>query len=873
METMCTAALKQQIEQEFAAFEQRNPALAGELAGSLAGCLPAEQLVLKFYYSTMPYSDAVNYPLEIFLDYARHSIFLWQNSPFVKQIPPAIFWNYAVHYRVNAEEILPCRSEFYNRIKAQIKAESVTETVLAINYWCAGEVTYQTTDERSASALAVFRAGLGRCGEESVFAVQVLRSAGIPARQIYAPWWAHCDDNHAWVEVWIDGEWRFLGACEPEEVLDQGWFTGAASRAILVQSRVFLPCSWSNQPEHEPIISRQGCVTILNQTARYAKTARIDIRVRDQKGDWLAGAEIKLGIFNYAAFAESVTAATDRNGWYQIETGLGSIRIFACWQGLTAVRDITVTDHLEVILVLQRSVDSFKEKQPREFDCIASADGNPAVAVLSDRQQIWAQERLAESSAHLKKKEDDLAAQVFAADLGALFEEEENQQSAAAIAAVSRGNVLQLKAYLSGGDDVQERNLRLELLGILPDKDWRDVRSGVLEEHWQAAYQYRDRFDAPVFNAGIANPRIWWEPLYCWRAEILQMLSAEQIRRWQQAPEEAVEYVGKQIKECDQFDSPALVVRPDRCLKYGIGNRRSKAILTVALLRTIGVPARLNPVEGSIEYYRNGGYHSSGAVATSKCRLLLEFLPGVQWSYRENWSLARFDQQSNYFKQLELDKKAPDQGGQLVLGLLPGSYRLTTANRLPNGNVMAKEWDFVLEEQGAAIPVSLRRAAAADMFVEVPLPQFALLDQNNRCHTVSDFSTEICSLLVWLKEREEPTEHILNELYEHHQVFGQLPLQLILILPKPLQAFSPTLEKVRKVFPESQLWYAKDSKTAEKVARKMYVDPGKMPLLVLTDETGKGIYGTSGYNVGTGAMLIKLVQIWQTDKTGHEPEK
>ena len=69
--------------------------------------------------------------------------------------------------------------------------------------------------------------------------VNVLRSAGIPARQVYVPRWSHCDDNHAWVEVWCDGTWYFTGACEPLPILNQGWFIHASSRAMMVHSRIF----------------------------------------------------------------------------------------------------------------------------------------------------------------------------------------------------------------------------------------------------------------------------------------------------------------------------------------------------------------------------------------------------------------------------------------------------------------------------------------------------------------------------------------------------------------------------------------------------------------------------------------------------------
>ena len=46
----------------------------------------------------------------------------------------------------------------------------------------------------------------------------VLWAVGIPARQVYTPRWAHTDDNHAWVEAWVDGEWHYLGASEPAPV-------------------------------------------------------------------------------------------------------------------------------------------------------------------------------------------------------------------------------------------------------------------------------------------------------------------------------------------------------------------------------------------------------------------------------------------------------------------------------------------------------------------------------------------------------------------------------------------------------------------------------------------------------------------------------
>jgi transglutaminase-like putative cysteine protease len=65
----------------------------------------------------------------------------------------------------------------------------------------------------------------------------LVSGAGTAARQVYTPRWAHSDDNHAWVEVWIDGKWSYLGACEPDVDLNMGWFTEPSKRVMLVHTR------------------------------------------------------------------------------------------------------------------------------------------------------------------------------------------------------------------------------------------------------------------------------------------------------------------------------------------------------------------------------------------------------------------------------------------------------------------------------------------------------------------------------------------------------------------------------------------------------------------------------------------------------------
>lgn len=145
--------------------------------------------------------------------------------------------------------------------------------------------------------MTMYRCGKGRCGEESAFAAAVCRSVGIAARQVYAPRWAHCDDNHAWVEVYIHGRWHFLGACEPEEELDRGWFSGPAGRAILIHSRCF--CDYDCGGMQEEWIGREDGVYYLNETASYAKTCRLTVTVKDASGRPARGGAGRCGDTEY----------------------------------------------------------------------------------------------------------------------------------------------------------------------------------------------------------------------------------------------------------------------------------------------------------------------------------------------------------------------------------------------------------------------------------------------------------------------------------------------------------------------------------------------------------------------------------------------
>ncbi|MGE5496944.1 MAG: transglutaminase-like domain-containing protein, partial [Syntrophothermus sp.] len=160
---------------------------------------------LKFLYAYMPVNDLADYDGEFFLKQVRTALKARDTFSWGRQIPEDIFRHFVLPCRVNNENLDTARCVFYEELKNRLKNMPMKEAALEVNHWCHEKVNYEGSDGRTSAPLSTVKTSHGRCGEESTFAVTALRAAGIPARQVYTPRWASCDDNHAWVEVWIDG--------------------------------------------------------------------------------------------------------------------------------------------------------------------------------------------------------------------------------------------------------------------------------------------------------------------------------------------------------------------------------------------------------------------------------------------------------------------------------------------------------------------------------------------------------------------------------------------------------------------------------------------------------------------------------------------
>ena len=809
------------------------------LEEQLSALSPDCALLTRWCYSASPLSDWANYDFALFRACAEHGLFLREHSPLAKALPETLFLNYVLHPRVNEEALCDCRGFFYTQLRDRVEGLSAREAALAVNYWNAEQVCYRSTDDRTISALDAWRSGFGRCGEESAFAVNALRAAGLPARQVYTPRWAHCDDNHAWVEVFCDGAWHFLGACEPEETLDCGWFTGAASRALLVHSRCF-----GTPAADEEIISVDGAVTFLNQTARYAPVRMLTAQVREPDGRLAAGAEVTFGILNESQVFPAAVVRTDDAGTARLRCGYGDLIVQARKNGLCCERLCAAAQETLELTLAEPEAPAGRWT---DFQICAPKERMPTREAPTPAQKARAAEKLAAANEKRRLRTeaafDAARARKIAGKSGYGAEAEEFLRAGC-------GNFEEIAEFLE--NTVDPVQAKLALLRTLSEKDMRDVRPEVLHEALECCVDISPE-DAFTMRY-IVSPRIGTEPLSCWRRSLIAGFSDAQKRAFRKNPAAIWQWIVENIRQTPEAEYRQLVTLPAGAMRLRCADARSQRLLFAAVCRTLGIAARLDPASGAAEYFSEGRFRSPEAGRTAAAALCFEKQPGETWRPGTDFGLSHLEDGAWRSRTIS----GQWDGDRRTVPLCPGVYRILTDNRLPNGNLHAARMELRLET-GETKSVSLRKqpVSFAELAVDFTLADFQAVNMDGHLAPAAAL-TERPTLLIWLEEGREPTEHLLNELLERRSRIRRLNAGLRLLLRERQALRNEKLRSVLDAFPEAEVWLTEDS--AEPAARSAYVEPERLPLLLVCDRPRHIVHASAGYRVGSVDTALDLVQ-------------
>ena len=811
-----------------------------------------EQEALKFLYAYMPLADVTDYPTSFFADNVRMSFKARKEMPWGKNVPELLFRHFVVPIRVNNEALDNARSVFYNELKDRIKGMSMMDAIIEVNHWCHEKVTYQPSDARTSAPLATLKTATGRCGEESTFAVAALRAVGIPARQVYTPRWAHTDDNHAWVEAWADGKWYFLGACEPEPVLNLGWFNAPASRAMLMHTRAF-----GNYNGPEEVMLRTSNFTEINLTSNYAPVAPIDFYVKDSEGKPVENARVEFKIYNYAEFFTAVTKYTDANGHTSLSAGIGDLVVWASKNGKYTYQKVSFGKDKETILTLPEgaptsSVGALETSAPPKctYLDIVPPKEDPQLPYVSDEMHKENQRRFAL---------EDSIRKAYTATFPTMEEAKRINERGAEYIFKSRGNKQTIVDFINRHSDNEDRVMGI--LATLSDKDLRDITTEILEDSYNAT---TDQLSPRVEDELITIPfKQYFEKAFSKKA-------ADAFRA---DPMKLVEWIKKNIRLNPDKKALRIAQTPVGVMKSKITDERSRDIFFVDVARSLGIEAQKDAVTGKIQYKKNGEWQdvkfdntadkTSTAAALGTIKLTYEptkLLDNPK--YYSHFTISRIE--NGTAQLLNFDEGQADMGNGTTWSntfkngykLDAGTYMLTTGTRLANGSVLASNRIFeIVKGQTTTLPLEIRQntnevtvigSFNSESLVTKDGKEVSLLSQTGRGYYVVGI----------LGVGQEPTNHALHDIEKMKEAFEAWGRPVVLLFESEADAAKFNHDEFPGLPSTVQFALDKDGSVRKQIAREMkLMNEKQMPMFIIADTFNRVVFVSQGYTIGLGEQM------------------
>lgn len=811
-----------------------------------------EREAMMFLYAYMTPGDIADYSGDFYLNNVRLALQTRENTSWGKNIPDLIFRHFVLPVRVNNENLDNAREVFYNELMPRIKDLSTRDAVLEVNHWCHEKVVYTPSDSRTSAPLATVKTAYGRCGEESTFLVAALRAVGIPARQVYTPRWAHTDDNHAWVEAWVDGKWFFLGACEPEPVLNLGWFNAPASRGMLMHTKVF---GAYNGPED--VMKQTANYTEINIIDNYGESALLEVLVKDANNHPVKGANVEFKIYNYAEFYTVARKTTDDNGHASLSAGIGDMLVYASQNGKFGFQKASFGKEKQITVVLDHQPgDNFT----LPFNIVPPAE-KVNLPEVTDEQR-------AENTRRMNLEDSIRNAYVNGFPTAEQAETFAKKQSldpkqTTEFILKSRGNYADIMQFLKNASQKNMGLRALELLSTVSDKDLRDTPCTILEDHLYNT-------DSKASITEVLAPRIAAEMLTPYRSYLQKNIPAELAEKFTQSPQTLVNWCKDSLIIRDDLNTLFTKTSPEGVWRSRVTDTGSREIFFVAVARSLGIPAWKDEVNGNVYYRQNNepvkvDFEAAISTKPSEGTLQANYQPIPRLrnpKYYSHFSLSKFNngtfQLQNYPEGNTTWESLLKKGAKMETGY----YMLVSGNRLANGSVLSNISFFNVEE-GKTSKVQLK-----------------MRDNSEEIRVIGNFDSEARFTLAQTKEEtsvlattgrgyyivgvlgvgQEPTNHALKDIEIKKDDFEKWGRTLLLLFTDE-EAYRKFNRKDFPNLPSTAVFgIDTDGKIRKMIADNMKLaNGGQLPVFIIADTFNRIVFESHGYTIGLGEQMIHLI--------------
>jgi hypothetical protein len=658
------------------------------------------------------------------------------------------------------------------------------------------------------------------------------------------------------VEVWIDGKWLYLGACEPEPDLNIGWFDEPSRRTMLVHTRTY----GRFFGDEEVVVSHER-FSELNLTANYSAVKDIFVRTIYPDGTAADSARVEFRLYNYAEYYPIATAFGNQQGITRLKTGIGDLLIWASKNGRYGYRKFSVPETDTLTLVLDADA---KKEYSENLDMVPPHTVKVEVKV-TDEQRTSNNRRLAQEDSirnnYMATFKDSAWASAFASKMGF------DSDTLRSFIFKSYGNWDQISFFLEKNRD-NSRYL-LSFARQISDKDLSDTPEPVLTDHFVTALNQPEIPGLPkdIFMQYVLSPRISTEILSPWRSFLLKEFGNDFSARVQGDISVLTNWMRQNIVIDDVANLHSRApITPSGVYNLGVTNSSSRDIFFVAACRTFGIPARLNPATLVPEYWKNGRWMLAGFEAETNVQPVkgtLRLVNGknpVEPQYYLHFTIAKIE--SGICRTLEFEEGKNITSFESPVQLDTGRYVLVTGNRLEDGTVLSSLTFFnIAPAKSVHVPVELRKLPGS-------LKSSGKLDFSTLKITTGEKPKQLSNLvmnrnavIMLIDPDKEPSKHILNDLGPYVDHFNQWQGIFIVAMPKAKSNQAGVLKTY--VLPQNLISGIDMDDNLLNALIKAYGDglKDKLPLVMVSDNKGNIYLFSAGYKIGMGEQILRITPV------------
>jgi len=616
--------------------------------------------------------DRIYFNEENFLKHLLAIKINMERLPWGKKLTDELIYHYVIPPRVSQEPLENFTWLYKDTLYDLVKnCNTMKEAILKINEWCFTHMEYKPTAPWDQSATATLKRGFGRCEEMTILFMKALRTVGIPVRYVYTPWWPFTESNHAWVEVWTEDGWKFLGSAEPTD-LNFAWFRESSKRAGIILAVAFGNIEGSS----DEVLRKYKNYTLLNVTRNYANPFVLKVKVFD-KGRPAKDVSFSMNVWNYSAFVP-VYACSLSYGEGIFTLGRTDFLLYAkkgnrrTFYFLRPERD---TVEVSLDLNEDSEIDTlFVLKTVRTSQDTQRARYSPDLETLQQARKEY-----------FKKLEFPFADSIIDTVLMRIFSESRgNWQSLWNFYKNHKEREASFKNYLS---KFEPKDLvMLDTVGLYDELCFVDSALKLTK----APQALIDSFCIP--------PRIYYEEFRWYRKTLYDNFKSIYEKR--QFDHALFRWVVNNIKRVNTREFYKPLQNPVQTLMLKQGNDVEIYVFVSAVLRTFGIPAKLTDDLNGVQYYLDRWkiftLERKIPKKLEKGKLVVSFYQGdanvtADLNYYYNYSIQRF---KDYPVRLDVDGVSLDTC--VIFELDAGEYHLMYGFRNAWGDVFGKNRKFTV---------------------------------------------------------------------------------------------------------------------------------------------------------------------------------